>query len=138
MNKSNVFKAISIAVLSGIIGTSVYQQYVDAETPTESYTETVVNDLPTPAQKNEIAKIQAKKQREAKKAEEAKKAAASNKHADDKNGTQKYDILAVTACPTGIAHTYMAAEALENKAVQAMASWVRSQVSVDRSPIPLY
>ena len=27
-----------------------------------------------------------------------------------------YDILAVTACPTGIAHTYMAAEALEKKA----------------------
>lgn len=28
-------------------------------------------------------------------------------------------ILAVTACPTGIAHTYMAAEALEKKAVKA-------------------
>lgn len=27
-----------------------------------------------------------------------------------------YQILAVTACPTGIAHTYMAAEALQNKA----------------------
>lgn len=27
-----------------------------------------------------------------------------------------YQILAVTACPTGIAHTYMAAESLENKA----------------------
>lgn len=27
-----------------------------------------------------------------------------------------YQILAVTACPTGIAHTYMAAEGLENKA----------------------
>ena len=26
---------------------------------------------------------------------------------------QGYRILAVTACPTGIAHTYMAAEALE-------------------------
>lgn len=49
-------------------------------------------------------------------AKEAKKAAASNKHADDKNGTQKYDILAVTACPTGIAHTYMAAESLEQHA----------------------
>jgi fructose-specific phosphotransferase system IIB component len=29
------------------------------------------------------------------------------------------NVLAVTACPTGIAHTYMAAEALE-KAAQAM------------------
>lgn len=27
-----------------------------------------------------------------------------------------YEVLAVTACPTGIAHTFMAAEALENKA----------------------
>ena len=29
---------------------------------------------------------------------------------------REYQILAVTACPTGIAHTYMAAEALEKKA----------------------
>jgi PTS system fructose-specific IIC component len=28
----------------------------------------------------------------------------------------QYDVLAVTACPTGIAHTYMAAESLERKA----------------------
>lgn len=28
----------------------------------------------------------------------------------------KYDLLAVTGCPTGIAHTYMAAESLANKA----------------------
>ena len=42
-----------------------------------------------------------------KKEEEAKKAAP---------GT--YRILAVTACPTGIAHTYMAAESLEEKAKQ--------------------
>lgn len=31
---------------------------------------------------------------------------------------RKYQLLAVTACPTGIAHTYMAAESLENKANQ--------------------
>lgn len=29
-----------------------------------------------------------------------------------------YDVVAVTACPTGIAHTYMAAEALEKKAAE--------------------
>ena len=29
-----------------------------------------------------------------------------------------YDVLAITACPTGIAHTYMAAEALEKKAAE--------------------
>lgn len=33
-----------------------------------------------------------------------------------KNGNKACNILAVTACPTGIAHTYMAAEALENSA----------------------
>lgn len=33
-----------------------------------------------------------------------------------KNGNKVCNILAVTACPTGIAHTYMAAEALENSA----------------------
>ena len=30
--------------------------------------------------------------------------------------SRSYDILAVTACPTGIAHTFMAAESLEHKA----------------------
>lgn len=34
---------------------------------------------------------------------------------EKKNG---YDVVAVTACPTGIAHTYMAAEALEKKAAE--------------------
>ncbi len=40
--------------------------------------------------------------------------AESKKYADKSGGmTQGYRVLAVTACPTGIAHTYMAAEALE-------------------------
>ena len=34
----------------------------------------------------------------------------------EKEENLSYDVLAVTACPTGIAHTFMAAEALENKA----------------------
>jgi len=33
-----------------------------------------------------------------------------------KSGENGYKVLAVTACPTGIAHTFMAAEALQNKA----------------------
>ncbi|MGL4569358.1 MAG: fructose PTS transporter subunit IIA, partial [Fusobacteriaceae bacterium] len=33
----------------------------------------------------------------------------------EKNSEDVYSVLAVTACPTGIAHTYMAAKALENK-----------------------
>lgn len=32
----------------------------------------------------------------------------------EKEEKKRYQILAVTACPTGIAHTYMAAESLEN------------------------
>ncbi|MBR3170260.1 MAG: PTS sugar transporter subunit IIA [Lachnospiraceae bacterium] len=44
--------------------------------------------------------------------EEAKEAAAAS------GVSQGYDILAITACPTGIAHTYMAAEALEKKATE--------------------
>lgn len=43
-------------------------------------------------------------------AENAKAAAAATADAEG------YDLVAITACPTGIAHTYMAAEALENKA----------------------
>jgi fructose-specific PTS system IIB-like component len=33
-------------------------------------------------------------------------------------------IVAVTACPTGIAHTYMAAEALEN-AAKKLGHWIK-------------
>lgn len=41
------------------------------------------------------------------------------------------EVLAVTACPTGIAHTYMAAEALENKAKEmGVAIKVETQGSV--------
>lgn len=35
---------------------------------------------------------------------------------DNLSTEEEYDVLAVTACPTGIAHTYMAAEALIKKA----------------------
>lgn len=38
------------------------------------------------------------------------------KEKEQNNYKGTYQILAVTACPTGIAHTYMAAEALEEKA----------------------
>lgn len=37
---------------------------------------------------------------------------------DEEKSKPEYRVLAVTACPTGIAHTYMAAEALENKAAE--------------------
>ena len=37
---------------------------------------------------------------------------------ENRERNRNYQLLAVTACPTGIAHTYMAAESLENKAKQ--------------------
>lgn len=43
----------------------------------------------------------------------ANKAAASLENASTNSADASYKVLAVTACPTGIAHTYMAAEALE-------------------------
>lgn len=45
--------------------------------------------------------------------EEEKEEVKEEKKEDKKEG---YQVLAVTACPTGIAHTFMAAESLENKA----------------------
>lgn len=43
-------------------------------------------------------------------------AAEKEKFQEDKGTKGRIQILAVTACPTGIAHTYMAAEGLESKA----------------------
>lgn len=45
--------------------------------------------------------------------EKEKEKEAQQKQEDAKNG---YRLLAVTSCPTGIAHTYMAAESIEKKA----------------------
>ena len=47
--------------------------------------------------------------------EAAQKAKEEEKEEAQKEFTGTYRLLAVTACPTGIAHTYMAAEALEEK-----------------------
>lgn len=40
----------------------------------------------------------------------------SNEKEEENSSNSSYDVLAVTACPTGIAHTYMAADALIKKA----------------------
>ena len=50
------------------------------------------------------------------KAESDKLEADEKKNQEQANRSGYPDILAVTACPTGIAHTYMAAENLEKKA----------------------
>jgi PTS system fructose-specific IIC component len=66
------------------------------------------NSLINAKDKNEFLKLIDDKENE-KFPEEGKKEATTNSGA-------KYRVLAVTACPTGIAHTYMAAESLNNKA----------------------
>ncbi|MDF2609556.1 MAG: fructose transporter subunit [Lachnospiraceae bacterium] len=50
------------------------------------------------------------------KAETAKYGKEEINYNEQANLKDAYRIVAVTACPTGIAHTYMAAESLENKA----------------------
>lgn len=50
---------------------------------------------------------------QAQKEQEEQEAAA---HPEQPKKKPKYDIVAVTACPAGLSHTYMAAEALEQKA----------------------
>ena len=44
--------------------------------------------------------------------------AEKEKLGEEKNSSDQYEILAITGCPTGIAHTYMAAEALEQMGEQ--------------------
>ena len=50
--------------------------------------------------------------------EATQKAKEEEKEEAQKEFTGTYRLLAVTACPTGIAHTYMSAEALEEKVKQ--------------------
>lgn len=64
---------------------------------------------------NDDIKEKEQKELQAKIEKEASEKAGSESSREVK--TQKvYDIVAVTACPAGLSHTYMAAEALENKA----------------------
>lgn len=62
--------------------------------------------------------------------EASQKEKEEQKEKQQSNFTGSYEILAVTACPTGIAHTYMAAEALEEKAKEM---GVRIKVETDGS-----
>lgn len=69
--------------------------------------ETFRNTLINCSDKDEFLKLIDKKEME-KFPDESKK--------EEPARSNGYRVLAVTACPTGIAHTYMAAESLENKA----------------------
>lgn len=70
--------------------------------------ESFINNLLNSQNEDEFLKIIEEKEKE-KFPDDFKK---ENVNTSDKS----YDILAVTGCPTGIAHTFMAAESLKNKA----------------------
>ena len=77
-------------------------------------------DLLEAKTKEEYLAIIDKKEQEKFPEETAKSAIEETKEVvEEKQATKKkegYRVLAVTACPTGIAHTFMAAEALEKRA----------------------
>ena len=66
------------------------------------------------ADEAEIEKENARKQKQL--ANEASKGSESDKAELSSSNKGYYDIVAVTACPAGLSHTYMAAEALEKQA----------------------
>ena len=66
---------------------------------------------------------------EAEAAEAAAEEASDETPAEEAAPSERPFVVGVTACPTGIAHTYMAAEALENKAA-AWASTSKSKPTV--------
>ncbi len=61
---------------------------------------------------------------DAESAQEVEQRKKEREEADDDSASKNFRILAVTGCPTGIAHTYMAAEALEQAAKQA-GCWIK-------------
>ncbi len=60
--------------------------------------------------------IQSKEKKEEEKNKETLDSSNTTTHKDKKE--KIYDLVAVTACPAGLSHTYMAAEALEKKALE--------------------
>ena len=67
-------------------------------------------------------------------AEEEKKEEEQKAEAPASNGKL---ILAVTGCPTGIAHTYMAAEALEKKAKELGVQIITEDEFIDMFSVKL-
>lgn len=58
----------------------------------------------------------AEDEKEAQEEAEAQAQAAAQEESGHETTKKGYDLVAVTACPAGLSHTYMAAEALEHKA----------------------
>ncbi|MEI5099429.1 fructose-specific PTS transporter subunit EIIC [Streptomyces sp. PmtG] len=68
---------------------------------------------------------------------ESRTDAESAPESEPPSGAPRFRVVAVTSCPTGIAHTYMAAEALENAARAAgVELTVETQGSAGFTPLP--
>lgn len=93
----------------------VCDKYEAAKFPEEfAKDEQSADDKATDGQKAETA--EGSKAADGQKADAAGSKGTGNQNADAAgNKAPAYKVLAVTACPTGIAHTYMAAEALEKE-----------------------
>lgn len=97
----------ALAKLSGILmDENVREKLINAESPEKVLQ--IIDEADDEATKEEEAEAQ---ENEAN-ASGAVASTSASEHANDSN--EPY-VLAVTACPTGIAHTYMARDALKNK-----------------------
>lgn len=105
---NNEHLAALAALSSLLINPKLVADLKQAKTPDE------VLDLFGKAQAEKVAKD--KKEAEAEKAQEAKDAAAKQAEFKEEKRKERPFIVAVTACPTGIAHTYMAEAALKETA----------------------
>ncbi|PJN57043.1 PTS system fructose-specific EIIABC component [Paenibacillus sp. GM2FR] len=109
----------TLAALSRLlIDTEFIAQLMDAKTPEEV---TALFDSKQAVEEAAKAEREAAKKREAaqKEAENNRQESVGAPESDQRNasaGTSTAFVVAVTACPTGIAHTFMAEDALKKKA----------------------
>lgn len=109
----------TLAALSRLlIDTEFIAQLMDAKTPEEV---TALFDSKQAVEEAAKAEREAAKKREAaqKEAENNRQESGGAPESDQRNasaGTSEAFVVAVTACPTGIAHTFMAEDALKKKA----------------------
>lgn len=99
----------ALAKLSGILmDENVREKLINAESPEKVLQ--IIDEADDEATKEEEAEAEAQ-ENEA----NAVGAVAGSSASDSANDSNEPYVLAVTACPTGIAHTYMARDALKNK-----------------------
>ena len=94
----------ALAKLSGILmDENVRERLIHAESP-EKYCKLLMKRM-----------MKQQKEEEAEAQENESNAVGATAGSTDSDQSDEPYVLAVTACPTGIAHTYMARDALKNK-----------------------